>query len=112
MPEGLRLLNNFAHDLATGFWLALLIMAAALRRALAAAGLLGVGRPVLAGLFWWAMAALAVILATGALRAATYRGGREGDPGLKRRLLWAKHILLGLAFTLGTGCLYRLAFVY
>jgi hypothetical protein len=110
MPEGLRLLNGFLHDLATGFWLALLITAAALRRALSAAGLIEAGRPVLLGLFWWSVAALAVILGTGVYRAAAYRDDKERSPDLKRRLLWGKHLLLGLAFALGTGWLYRLAF--
>ncbi|MDI6870429.1 MAG: hypothetical protein QME79_03550 [Bacillota bacterium] len=109
MPAGLRIVNNFVHDLATGFWLALVIAASALRRTLVAAGLLAPGRPVLVLLFRWAVVALAFILFTGVVRAAVYRDGGDADPRLKRRLLLIKHALLGAAFALGTAYLYQLA---
>ena len=110
MPVALRIVNNFVHDLATGFWLAVVIVEAALRRELSASGLLAPGRPVLALCFWSAVGSLVVILATGVVRTATYRDHQNPNAELKRRLLVAKHVLLGAAFTLGTAWAHRLAF--
>lgn len=110
MPEGFRVVNHFLHDLATGVWLALVLVEAALRRTLAASGLLDAGRPVLALAFRWGVAALALILLTGVARTATYRDPGDVDPAVKRRLLWVKHVFLILVFGLGTFYAHRVAF--
>lgn len=110
MPQWLSVLVSFAHDLATGFWLALVLVAAGLRRTLEPAGLLPAGRPVLVALFRWVIAALVVILLTGVWRTLTFRNTPGIDPLVKRRLLIAKHVLLGAAFALGTWYAWRLAF--
>lgn len=109
--DGIIIVNNFVHDLATGFWLSLLLVLAGLRQALLAVELLPAGRSVLALAFRWSLVALAVILASGVVRAATYRaGGPVARQQLKWRLLVIKHALLGTAFAAGTLWAYRLAF--
>ncbi|MGE5509325.1 MAG: hypothetical protein ACM3RP_12720 [Chitinophagales bacterium] len=111
MRDGAIIVNNFVHDLATGFWLALVLVSAGLRRVLAATGLLAAGRPVLGLAFRWLLVSLAIILLTGAVRAVTYREpGVAGRDQVKLRLLVAKHVLLGAAFLAGTFWAYRLAF--
>lgn len=109
MPPFLRIVNNFCHDLATGFWLALVLVEAGLRQELAAQGLLEAGRPVLGLAFVWMIGALAIILLTGVFRAVTYQAPPEPERQVKRRLLWAKHAFLAAVFALGTIYAYRLA---
>lgn len=110
MPAWLRVVNSFTHDLATGFWFALVFVAAGLRRELAEAGLLAAGRPVLGAAFHWAVGALVTVLVTGVARAVAYEPPPEPERQVKRRLLALKHALLGVSFVIGTLYVYRLAY--
>jgi hypothetical protein len=112
MRDAVIVVNNFVHDLATGFWLALVLVLAGFRKVLSGGPLLAAGRPVLGLAFRWTLVALAVIFATGVLRTISYRGsGIPGRDRLKLELLIAKHILLGVTFLIGTFWAYRLAFM-
>jgi hypothetical protein len=115
MREKLTILNAFVHDVATGTWIASLVLisilhAEATSPAWAAAGALV---PPLAHKFMlltWL--SLAVILLTGLVRMATFKiFGWTGDVARDRiRLLKVKHALLGAVFLAGTA--WQVAVVY
>src|SRR6266536_879858 len=108
MREKLTILNAFVHDVATGTWIASLVLITMLhaetsRPAWAAAAALV---PPLAGRFMlltWT--SLALILLTGVVRMVTFKVfGWTGDVARDRiRLLKVKHALLGVVFLVGTA---------
>lgn len=115
MREKLTILNAFVHDVATGTWIASLILISILHAEAsapawqAAAALV----PPLAHKFMlltWV--SLGVILLTGLVRMATFKVfGWTGDMARDRiRLLKVKHALLGAVFLAGTA--WQVAVVY
>ena len=115
MREKLTILNAFVHDVATGTWIASLVVMSIVHReaqtpAWSAAQMLARS---LAGKFMvltWA--SLAVILLTGVVRMVTFKVfGWTGDIARDRiRLLKIKHALLGVVFLAGTA--WQVAIVY
>jgi hypothetical protein len=115
MRDKLTIINAFVHDVATGTWIASLVLISMLhaetsRPAWAAAAALV---PALAARFMvltWV--SLGVILATGLVRMATFKVfGWTGDVARDRiRLLKIKHALLGIAFVAGTA--WQVTIVY
>src|ERR671931_2940879 len=108
MREKLTILNAFVHDVATGTWIASLVLISILHAETRAAALAPAAAlvPALAHKFrllTWA--GLAVILLTGLVRMATFKiFGWTGDVARDRiRLLKVKHALLGAVFAAGTA---------
>jgi len=115
MREKLTILNAFVHDVATGTWIASLVLISMLhgetsKPAWAAAAALV--PPLAARFMLLTWVSLGVILATGVVRMATFKVfGWTGDVAKDRiRLLKVKHALLGVVFLGGTA--WQVAVVY
>ncbi|WP_456433649.1 hypothetical protein [Thermosulfuriphilus sp.] len=95
------IINGFIHDLATGLWAGFLVCIFLLstRKTIS---------EVKVFMFWLSLGALALVATTGAIRLKDYR--LRGESSLKGRLLWIKHLLLGLVFFGATWGGYLLAF--
>jgi hypothetical protein len=119
--DRLTILNAFLHDVATGTWIATLVLLTILHRETAtpawrsllaspeAAALVpGLERKFLA-LTW---VSLAVILLTGVVRVVTFRVfGWTGDVAQERiSLLKVKHAILGAFFLAGTVWMAAIAY--
>lgn len=108
IARGAALLNDLSHQLATGLWAACVVAIAILDRKASATG----PGPVAAALvdvtrtlFWLAIAAVAVVLVTGALGIR-----RPAADRLERELRLVKAVLFAFAFTGGTYFAYLCAF--
>jgi uncharacterized membrane protein len=100
-------LNGFIHDFAAGYWLAAIITIVLLHRShLQNVALTGIVNPLERFFFWQSVAAMILILATGAGRTFTYVENWYGVDAEKarRRMLIIKHVILFAAF--GTGYLF------
>lgn len=100
-----RITNNFLHDMATGTWAACLLVLWVLRNqakgmsAEAVEALAEAGQVV----FWLLIAALAVIVVTGAMRLFYWRAQTPPDErGQKRRALIIKHVAFAVVYGGGT----------
>lgn len=100
-------LNGFIHDFAAGIWLAAiatiaLLHKAHLRELVLTTALNGIERQF----FWVSVAAMLVIMATGAGRTFTYVENWYGPDAerLRRRMLIVKHAVLFVCF--GAGYLW------
>ena len=108
MKKILAIVIGFVHDLSAGLWAATVLAVWWLHKAVGANAALA---PVLEGLmrqfFWFGLAFVAVVLATGAGRTFTYVDGVYGPDAEKRRrrLLIVKHIVLFTVF--GAGCWWQ-----
>ncbi|MDO8915577.1 MAG: hypothetical protein Q7W16_05790 [Coriobacteriia bacterium] len=105
------ILNNFLHDMATGTWAACLLVVWLLSGR--QAGMPGPAAVAIAdsmrAVFLLALAALAVIGATGGVRLRYWRRQSAGEPLVeKRRALLVKHGLFALIYGGGTVWLYSL----
>ncbi|MBK5274418.1 MAG: hypothetical protein JJE30_05140 [Desulfuromonadales bacterium] len=97
-------LNGFVHDFASGIWLAAVAAIGMLHGAhLREPTLTAVINPLERHFFWWSVAAMLVILATGAGRTFTYVDNWYGADAerVRRRMLIIKHVLLLAVFALG-----------
>ena len=106
-----RIVNDFAHDMATGTWAAGLLVIWTLSRRLAdipeeAATALA---DAMSLVFWLAVGALAVIFATGGIRLRYWR--RETAPAdlaAKRRSLLVKHAAFLVIYGSGTWWMWTM----
>jgi hypothetical protein len=115
MREKLTILNAFVHDVATGTWIASLILISILHSEThSAAWLLAAPLvpPLAAKFMLLTWISLAVIMLTGLVRMVTFKVfGWTGDVARDRiRLLKIKHALLGVVFLAGTA--WQVAIVY
>lgn len=107
MRDTIIIINSFLHDVATGVWIAVLIVMYVISGQ--AAGVKGTpqGAAFVAGimdsLWFTAVVSLAVILLTGVVRGLTFKFyGWTGDVARDRkRLLMVKHVILGIVVTAG-----------
>ena len=107
MRDKLTILNAFVHDVATGTWIASLVLISILHAEAAkpawapAAALVP---PLAARFMFLTWLSLGVIVLTGLVRMATFKVfGWTGDVARDRiRLLKVKHALLGAVFLAGT----------
>ncbi len=107
MREKLTILNAFAHDVATGTWIATLVLLTLLHHETSRPAW-SASAPLVAGLerkflvLTWI--SLGIILATGLVRMVTWKAfGWTGDVERSRvRLLKVKHAVLGIVFAAGT----------
>ncbi len=100
------IINYFAHDFFSAFWLACFIVLVILRQSAGVPGQVsadGVLATDLLHLFFWLQTiSLGLIAVTGYLRSKD-TGGREAqDPNKAKQFLIIKHAVLGLFFLAGT----------
>jgi hypothetical protein len=115
MRDKLTILNAFVHDVATGTWIASLVLISMLhaetsRAAWAPAAALV--PPLAARFMLLTWVSLGIIMATGLVRMFTFKVfGWTGDVAKDRiRLLKVKHALLGIVFAAGTA--WQVSIVY
>ena len=97
-------LNGFVHDFASGIWLAAIAAVSMLHNAhLREPTLTSAINPLERHFFWWSVAAMVIILATGAGRTFTYVDNWYGVDAerMRRRMLIIKHVALFAIFSLG-----------
>lgn len=100
-------LNGFIHDFAAGYWLAAIIAITVLHRShLSHPEVIDTLNPIERLFFWQSVAAMVLILATGAGRTFTYVENWYGEDveKMRRRMLIIKHVILLAAF--GAGYLF------
>lgn len=101
------IINGFIHDFAAGIWLAAIAAIAMLHKAHLHEALLTTALNRIERQFFWAsVAAMLVIMATGAGRTFTYVENWYGPDAerMRRRMLIIKHLLLFVCF--GAGYLW------
>lgn len=107
IKKTLVILNGFVHDFAAGIWLAAIATITLLHRAhLAHPEITGVINALEREFLWGSVAAMAVIMATGAGRTFTYVENWYGPDAekVRRRMLIIKHVILLAGF--GAGYLF------
>jgi uncharacterized membrane protein len=105
--------NGFVHDFASGIWLAFMVAISMLHSShLKEPALTALVNQLERSFFWWSVAAMVVIMATGAGRTFTYVDNWYGEDAekVRRRMLIVKHVVLFAAF--GIGYLYIWGKVY
>jgi putative copper export protein len=103
----LVIFNGFLHDFAAGIWLAAMANIILLHRAHSAhPEITGVINVIERYSFWASVAAMTLIMATGAGRTFTYVENWYGPDAerVRRRMLIVKHVILLACF--GTGYLF------
>jgi putative copper export protein len=113
--ERLTIINAFVHDVATGTWLGVLLLLTLFHfeaEAPSWATVADLVLPLERKFLYTGWASLAVIAATGVVRALTFKlFGWTGDVAVERiRLLKVKHAVLGVAFAAGSA--WQAALVY
>jgi len=104
IKKGALILNGFLHDFAAGIWLAAMVTVYLLHQAhLSHPEISAVLNILERRFFWFSIAAMVVIMATGAGRTFTYVDNWYGEDAerLRRRMLIIKHVVLLAGF--GTG---------
>ncbi|HXE98666.1 MAG TPA: hypothetical protein VN642_19845 [Dongiaceae bacterium] len=107
MRKTFVILNGFMHDFAAGIWLAAMAAIVLLHRAHTThPEITGVINVIEHQTFWASVAAMALIMATGAGRTFTYVENWYGPDAerVRRRMLIIKHVILLACF--GTGYLF------
>ncbi len=113
VAKSLVILNGFVHDFAAGIWLAAIATIILLHRT-------HVGHPEITGVlnsiehlfFWVSIAAMVLIMATGAGRTFTYVENWYGPDAerVRRKMLIVKHVILLACF--GTSYLFVYGIVF
>jgi putative copper export protein len=109
----LIIINNFIHDLFTGFWISTIIVIHLLKKKVPL--IHGIPsdafRDVIKVFFWLGLFSLIIIIVTGIFRTLNYRYISSQIPeDIKRKILIIKHILLGIIFLVGTYLAYSYAY--
>ncbi len=101
------IINYFAHDFFSAFWLACFIVLIILRQS---AGLPGpvpadsaLAHELFQLFFWLQMISLGLIAVTGYLRSKDTGGRAAQDPAKAKQFLIVKHAVLGTFFLAATG---------
>ena len=97
-------LNGFIHDFAAGYWLAAMTAIVVLHRShLANPDVTAILNNLERLFFWQSVAAMVLIMATGAGRTFTYVENWYGPDAekMRRRMLITKHVLLFVVFAVG-----------
>ncbi len=113
MKIWLIIINNFIHDLFTGFWISTILIIYLLKKKVPL--IHGIPseafRDVMKVFFWLGIFSLIIIFITGIFRALNYKYVNSQTSGvLKKKILIIKHILLGVIFLGGTYLSYCYAF--
>ena len=113
LKKSAKILNGFIHDFAAGYWLAAIVAIAVLHRGhVQSPELTGVINGIERLFFWQSVAAMLLILATGAGRTFTYVENWYGDDAekMRRRMLIVKHLILSACFGAGYLFVWRMVF--
>lgn len=113
IPKAFVILNGFMHDFAAGIWLAAIATITLLHRAHTAhPEITGVINALERNSLWASIAAMVLIMATGAGRTFTYVENWYGPDAerARRRMLIVKHVMLSACF--GAGYLFVYAKVF
>jgi putative copper export protein len=111
--KSLIILNGFIHDFAAGIWLAVIATIVMLHRAHSAhPEITGVINSLEHRFFWISVAAMVLIMATGAGRTFTYVDNWYGPDAERnrRRMLIVKHVILLAFFAFGYFFVYGRVF--
>jgi len=113
MKTWLIMINNFLHDLFTGFWISTILVIYLLKREVSAVH----GLPaeafegVMKVFFGLGIFSLLIIIITGIFRSINYNLINSNSVRtVKKKALIIKHILLGLVFLGGTYLAYSYTF--
>jgi len=111
----LIIINDFAHDLFTGFWVSSLLVIFLLNNRIASFPLTSEAysliHSVMKMFFWLGVISISLIIATGIIRLQNYRKtSRKEIETVKTRALIVKHVILTVIFLAGTCFAYY--FVY
>jgi len=113
MKIWLIIINNFIHDLFTGFWISTILVIYLLEKkvpfvpGISAEAL----KDVMKVFFGLGIFSLLIIITTGIFRSINYKFTNSKTFGpVKKKILIAKHILLGLIFLGGTYLAYSYTF--
>lgn len=109
----LIIMNNFIHDLFTGFWVSTIIVIYLLKKQVPL--IHGIPsetfRDIMKVFFVLGVFSMIVIVVTGIIRTCYYRSINDLDmENIKKKILIIKHILLGLIFIAGTYWAYSYAY--
>lgn len=113
LKKTVAVFNGFIHDFAAGYWLAAIVAITFLERMhrqnLSVTGLLN---DIERFFFWQSIAAMVVILTTGAGRTFTYVDNYYGQDAerVRRRMLIFKHVILLAVFSGGYLFAYGMTF--
>jgi putative copper export protein len=113
MKYWLITINNFLHDLFTGFWVSTLIVIYIVKKHLPLVHRIPAEtfRDVTKVFFWLGIFSLLIIIVTGIFRTLSYSlMDSMGMKDVKKHALIVKHILLGLIFAAGSYLSYIHAF--
>ena len=106
-------LNGFIHDFAAGYWLAAVTAIVVLHRShLLHTEVTGILNSLEHLFFWQSVAAMILIMATGAGRTFTYVENWYGPDAetMRRRMLIIKHVILLAVFAVGYLLVWRMTF--
>ena len=111
----LIIINDFAHDLFTGFWVSSLLVIFLLNNRMASFPLISEAYSLIHSMmkmfFWLGVISILLIIATGIIRLRNYRKtSRKEIETVKTRALIVKHLILTVVFLAGTYFAYY--FVY
>lgn len=105
------IINNFAHDLFTGFWTSSILIIYLLReRAHATTVIAAELHVIIIWFFWLEVISLAIVLATGGFRFLYYKPVSDDSEKTRKSLLIAKHLLFSVIFAGGAFLAYRWTF--
>lgn len=113
LKKSAKILNGFIHDFAAGYWLAAVVAIAVLHRGhVQGPALTGVINGIEHLFFWQSVAAMLLVLATGAGRTFTYVENWYGEDSekVRRCMLIAKHLILFACFGAGYMLIWRMVF--
>lgn len=113
MKYWLIIINNFAHDLFTGFWVSTIIVIYLLTKQVPLVHGIPVEafRGITKVFFWLGIFSIFMIIVTGIIRTLYYSSLNSTSlANAKKRALIIKHILLGLVFVAGTYLAYSYAY--
>lgn len=113
MKSWLIIINNFIHDLFTGFWVSTIIVVYLLKKQVPLVHGIPVEtfRDVITLFFWLGVFSMIIIVVTGIIRTCYYHGTSDiAMETVKKKILIIKHVLLSLIFIAGTYLAYSYAY--
>lgn len=114
LRKAAAILNGFAHDFAAGIWLATVVAIVMIHRMHdgQAGEVVAVLNRLERTFFWYSIAAMVVIMATGAGRTFTYVDNWYGPDAekVRRRMLVVKHVILFSVFIASYLFVYGMVF--
>ncbi len=113
MKTWLIIINNFMHDLFTGLWISTILVIYLLKKKVTVVHGIPAEtfKDIMGVFFGLGIFSLLIIVITGIFRTINYKFTNSGTlETVKKKILIAKHILLGLVFLGGTYLAYSFTF--